>query len=204
MVRRGIIRNVHRDIMPERRAQRLIRRQRAVVVIRLARRVLELPGDVALRLPLVRVRHVGVVGNRVHDLEGIRVDEVVAEAAVEVLVGGDGGHDVGDCDGGVGGLEGRVFGVDDGEFVLVGVAEEGAADSVAEAVDDGVPQICGRGDGFIVGAAAGVDVLDDPDRLVVGFGFEQVVDHDAEHACLVGDVGLYEGIYIEVIPDITV
>ena len=204
MVRRGIIRNVHRDIMPERRAQRLIRCQRAVVVIRLARRVLELPGDVALRLPLVRVRHVGVVGNRVHDLEGIRVDEVVAEAAVEVLVGGDGGHDVGDCDGGVGGLDGRVFGVDDGEFVLVGVAEEGAADGVAEAVDDGVPQVGGCGDGFVVGTAAGVDMLHHPDGLVLGLGFEQVVDHDPEHACLVRDVGMNIGVNVKVVPDIGV
>jgi hypothetical protein len=37
----------------------------------------------------------------------------------------------------LGGFVGCIVGVDNAEFVLVGVSEEGAADGVIEAVDDG-------------------------------------------------------------------
>jgi hypothetical protein len=125
--------------VPPCRTQWLVGSEGIAVVVRLPGRVLQLPRHVAGGGPGVGVGDVGVVGDGVDDGEGVRVDEVVAEAGVVALVRRHGRHDVGDCGRRVGGFERRVVGVDDAEFVLVRVAEECAADGVVEAVDDRVP-----------------------------------------------------------------
>jgi hypothetical protein len=47
-------------------------------------------------------------------------------------------------------------------------------------------------------------VLDDPHGLLLGFGFQEVVDEDAEHPGLVRDIRLDVGVDIEVVPYVTV
>ena len=122
--------------MPEGGAQWCIRRQqRTAGVVGVTRRVLKLPGDVAIGGPLVCVGQVGVVGEGVDNVEGVWVDEIVAETGVKVRVGGNGGHNVSDVGSGLGGLHGGVVGVEDTELVIVGMSEEGAADCIVEAVD---------------------------------------------------------------------
>ena len=64
-------------------------------VIRVAGGVLEFPDYVAGLLPVIGVGDVGVVGDGIDDVEDVGVDEVVAEAGVEVGVGRYGGHNVG-------------------------------------------------------------------------------------------------------------
>ena len=137
---RGRVRgNVLRDAVPERRTQRLVGSERVGVVVGLAGRVLKFPRRFTGGSPGVGVGDVGVVGDRVDDGEGLRVDEVVAEAGIQLLVCRHGRRDPGDGGGRVGGFDGRVVGINDAEFVVVRVAEEGATDGIVEAVDDGVP-----------------------------------------------------------------
>jgi hypothetical protein len=134
--------NVLRDAVPPRRTQGLVGREGVAIVVRLPGRVFELPRHVAGRRPRVGVGDVSVVGDRVDNGEGVMVDQVVAKAGVVLLIGCDRRHDVGDGGGRVGGFVGRVVRVDNAEFVLMGVPEEGAANGIVEAVDDGVPESC--------------------------------------------------------------
>lgn len=125
--------------MPERRRQRFVLATHIIVGV--AGGILELPVDDAGGGPFEGLANIGVVDHADHDLKGVGVYEVVAEASVEILIGGDGWHDVSDADSCFERFFRRVVGVENTEFVLVGVAEEGAADGVIEAIDDLVVEV---------------------------------------------------------------
>ena len=47
-------------------------------------------------------------------------------------------------------------------------------------------------------------MLDEPDGLIFGFGFEEVGDEFAEHTGRVDLIGANVGVQIEVVPDVAV
>lgn len=145
--------------MPERRIQRRVRRPPRRLPIHLPRAILELERR-ARRRQLGELRHVGVEGVGVVDVEGGGVDAVEAVAAVEVCEGRDGGPDPGGGEGGGGRLRGAVRGVEDGELVFVGVAEKDVCDDVrGVAVDDLVEEVGGIGEGVLWSVLGNLDII---------------------------------------------
>ena len=90
---------------------------------------------------MVSVGDVGVVGYRVDDVEGVGVDEVIAEACVEIGICCDRGHDIRYVCSSVNGLLCSVVCIEDSEFVAMSMAEECTTNSIVEAVDDLVVEI---------------------------------------------------------------
>lgn len=125
--------------MPPSRRERCIGSQSIVVVIRLSCRVLKFPRHISFQCPLISVGDVGIVVDRVDDLEGIVVHQVISEARIKVLVCRYTRHYVGHCRCCLGTLDGRVVAVYNTKFVGMLVAEKRSPNGVIEAVDNGVP-----------------------------------------------------------------
>jgi len=125
--------------VPESWRQRLICRPPSIVVVRGSGGVFKLPIDITGFLPRVGIRDIGIIRDCVHDLECHGINEIVAEASVQVLVRRDRGHYPCDGRGSVGTLDGCIVAIDDPELVGVGVAEKCAADGVVESINNCIP-----------------------------------------------------------------
>lgn len=173
-------------------------------VVGLAGGVLEFPLGIASQGPCLGVGDVGVVGKRVKDVKGIRIDEVVSESGVVVGVGSNRGHDISHVGGGISRLDSAVVGIEDTQLVGMCVTEERRSDSVIETINDLVEQISGSGEGLVISRSTSVYVLDEPDGVVLLLCLKEVVDQGAEHAGWIHGVRADVGIHVQVVPDVTV
>ena len=125
-----------------------------------------------------------------HNIEGIRVDLVHAEAGVDIRERRDRGANPAGHEGMGRVLDRAVEGVVDHELVFVSVAEEDVGDDVRGiAGDDLIEVVGGIGEG--VGAVpAREDVAEDPDALAFVFGLLELADHPGKVAGVVGVGGV--------------
>lgn len=159
--------------------------------IRVTSRVFELEYWPANRRVKLRERiHVREESVCFHDIEGIRVDLVHAEAGVDVRERRDRGANPAGRESMGEVLDRAVEGVVDHELVFVGVAEEDIGDDMRGIAGDDLIEVVG-GVGERVGAVpASEDVAEDPDALAFVFGLLELADHPGEVAGVVGVGGV--------------
>jgi hypothetical protein len=161
--------------------------------IRVTSRVFELVYRPANRRVKLRERiHVREESVCFHDIEGIRVDLVHAEAGVDVGERRDRGANPAGHEGMSGVLDRAIEGIVDHELVFVSVAEEDIGDDVRGVTGDDLVEVVG-GVGERVGAIpAREDVAEDPDALAFVFGLLEFADHPGEVARVVRVGGIDE------------
>lgn len=172
-------------MIPERRIQRRVRRPGRSGAICVSRRVFKVE-DRSSFIEGWEARDVAIKGICFINVEVASVDFVEAVTAVEVGQRGDARPDPAGGQSCVSALDGRIVGKVDHELIFVSMAKEYVGDDMGRvSIDDLVEEV--RGVRQRVGSVpAAKNVADNPNTFSGVFGLLKLVDHEFEHARVVG------------------